>query len=455
MKTTVLSRTEFLRWIGEQDGARASTAAPAISATGDVTMAWPSNDSSDDPIIAVPGAELREFMAFVSTYIGTFVPFTAFFRVVALEMLDFLPYPTDLRSDEELRPFVGVVIADAALQVGNDTTRISDLTVQACYAAPSFACARAFSAGYLSPMVDVALQRWSHVRGSLRAGTPRPHEMQLDRFWKQALEGFDPDVEPGDEHDPLKSFIVDVRRAIARGIHPESPLLSGVVTERQLRTLQQESREERVRALDDIFKSLGESNIPRDQAEALLGFVISQVAEGSFAYLSLAMKYSSGFPLVPLWFGAFSAARLDSDVLTASDCLGRRLLRRMQSGRRLEDSITADFNFEEFMIFHGEGRVNKVRTERTTAVDIDLLPAVTARFRLGRNTEVPAGRGADRNEMTLDRVRKLVAEVSRLLDDGRRAPSQASLQSNAELFPRDNKESASRPSPKKDRSRPR
>lgn len=89
-----LSREEFIDWLGRgftptPKELTASHLAKSIE-PGGLALLWenkpdPASPDSPQPVIAVPGREMREFFAFVGTYVSTYQPFSAFFRVVPLE----------------------------------------------------------------------------------------------------------------------------------------------------------------------------------------------------------------------------------------------------------------------------------------------------------------------------------------------------------------------------------
>src|SRR5882757_2287918 len=99
-----LTRDEFLGWMSGDRGTQLDQF-PASSRTsreeGGVTLLWDKSEAGNQgqPLIAVPGDELRDFFAFVATYVTTFRPYSAFFRIVPIEMIAGLE---DLRRPERV-----------------------------------------------------------------------------------------------------------------------------------------------------------------------------------------------------------------------------------------------------------------------------------------------------------------------------------------------------------------
>ena len=74
---------------------RLSQALPVTLAGGSrmppsVTLVWPEHQSNARPIVCVASQQFQEFFAFVSTYNTSVRPYTAYFRVIPLELAGIL-----------------------------------------------------------------------------------------------------------------------------------------------------------------------------------------------------------------------------------------------------------------------------------------------------------------------------------------------------------------------------
>jgi hypothetical protein len=428
MKTSELSRVEFLRWLAELDGGKpeVSDLPTAARRGGEITLIWFDASASALPLIGVRAADLREFLAFTSTYVGTYVPFTAFFRVIPLEMVDFLPRfdGGGSRDGAAEAALIGVAIAEAALQTGIPTARVVDLNVQSCLTTSGVVAARSMELGYSNSMAALAVERWHSVRATLSATQPWAEADRTGMFWSTVLAKLAP--EPSSEFDrnsKVSLFLDDAMRSGSRGHDIAVDALSPFISDtNELVVMLRASRENRVRALEQIAAKISSSATSLIEAEMILGFAAAQVAEGSFAYLPLILRYEKKYPLSCLWFGMFCGLRQGSDVLTAGDCLGRRVLRHIRKIAGLLPDIDADINYEEFLLLSNDFKRRKIRTDIQSMVSVELLPGVDAAFRLPRQAGGSAGpsRAAHQNDEQLERARRLVVELANVLRTSQR-----------------------------------
>jgi hypothetical protein len=416
MRKVELSRTEFVAWLGEQSKNRAFFA-PLSHSSGhsELSLVWPDEDLSSAPIISVDSADVRDFLAFATTYVGTYAPFTAFFRVVAREMIGMLPTDRPQWIEGCLEALIGVMICDAAVQVrDNASSKVSDISLQACLATPSAAVVRTALLGYDSEFADVVLQRWFTVREELPNGAIRIRPEQLILFWTTILSAFSGSSPTGasPDHRALSDFISSVYSG--GGVAHDHALGQIAVMVPGVHNLAQAlrgNREDRVRVLEQFAASLGPARSPIVNG-MILGYLAAQVADGSLNYIQLASRFADKFPLSVLWFGLFSGLNRNNDILTAGECLGRRIERRVKAASGL-GPISADFSYEEFTLLLQEGRLGRVRTDSQTILEIELIPGVTGRFRRQPNTRV--NENALRGASAWEEVRKVAAQLQHIL----------------------------------------
>lgn len=428
MRRETLDRAEFLSWLAGQAGLLGNSPNdPPSVQSSHVTLVWPENDLAAMPLVAVPASEMREFMAFVATYVGTYVPFTAFFRVIPLELIEFIPEFSARIDIDELKPNVGVIIANAIIMAGADR-RATDLTLLGCYSTPSYVMSRAIILRFPNMLFDQVAQRWSHVRAVLRIAKDGAEYDQIADLWANAQQCLDwsgintakasanPVVQFA--RKAINSIKMDDYHALsALGISPDI-----------LERLVNASREDRVGALNEVGEWLKKSKVNNELKSCVLGYCISAVGEGSFSYANLATKYAEGSAAVVLWFGFFSAFYKGSDVYTIGECLGRRIARKLQEAAYLDRETTSDFGYEEFLLYANEDRIGKIRTERSSAVEIELFPGVIGTFPVQRVTSArgQSDRSTARDDYRSDKLRSLLIEAVSLLSDGRNRESTAS-----------------------------
>lgn len=430
MKTTELSRVEFIKWLGGLDGEGKIAAEGTPSrATAIVTLAWLDSHASKHPIICVKASEMREFLAFISTYVGTYVPFTAFFRVIPLEMLSFLPYLDGTASDDDLlgRGVIGVALVEAALGGRNSSGKLDDLSVQACMATTAAVTARCIQLSYNNSMTLVSVERVEAVRSSFEGATGSQADRPLMKdFWATALAAALPEAGDSSQSDvDIVNFLSSIFVSRRRGHDLQLSLLTKFAPglSDQFAMLRS-NREDRVRALEQIFEKIPENRLSNAVAEIIMGYAAAQVAEGSFSYIPLISRYGKELPMSPMWFGLFSGMSPQSDVLTISNCLGRRLVRQVEAIPGLMPNIDADLNYEESIIYKTEIQNRKIRTDHSSLISIELIPGVSFPVRLGRPQEPVRTdtRSLDRSSAEIqersrsfERARQLTTELNYVL----------------------------------------
>ncbi|QNP43467.1 hypothetical protein H9L15_01240 [Sphingomonas daechungensis] len=365
MNQAALSRPDFLDWLGSTAQGRALLPPPPMSRSNkdaQIHLYWFRPD--EEPLIAVPAAEMRDFLAFTSTYVGTHTPFSAFFRVVAKEVADQL-----MARDEEQRvpaeALIGALIAEASLNGGSNAQRLSEISIQLCLRCSSASVIGAALTGYNLELALAALDRWRSVRDTLRAATERVPARLMRDFWSNALGALShPDGLHFADVDPRLLELVSAAQSgsdsDAAGINWLSGLLPGG---QQIWQMLRASREDRVRALDRLRTELTMTGVDQERQDMFVGFAASMVAEGSFNYLPLTLNHAQKSPMAVIWFGFFAGLNPNSDVMTTGDCLGRRLFRSLASPRNSLRPIEADINYEEFLLLNQENRIPKIRTE--------------------------------------------------------------------------------------------
>ena len=213
-----LSREGFLTWIGGNnerapDGAL-QLGSPHVK--GAVTLLWSEPEGRDQiqPLIAVPTEELRDFLSFVGTYVTTFRPFTAFFRVVPAEMVSAITerqQPSLRTRSQVVRLVAGASMAEASLRAGRvssaKSTRLSTLaaTMSACFG-------QAVVAGYSAKSIDWLSREWDAIHR--RSRDSEDSLLEVASIWKlisDAVRGIsiNPVVPFARSYQVISGFIAD------------------------------------------------------------------------------------------------------------------------------------------------------------------------------------------------------------------------------------------------------
>lgn len=428
MFTVSMGRKDFVSWLG--DKIAISSKVKALKGelldvrSGEVLLLWdkkPSSKGGESPLVVVPDADLVDFFAFVSTYVGSYRPFSAFFNVVGLGVARRIFSKVQGLPLSVLSKLVSVVIAEAYVQLGGKKSGISDVPVSACFGTFSDAVIQLVNYDCQSDSIDELADRWLEARGLLGGEALALSVDEMVGFWKLVLNGLSLN-ENGYSllQEPSNRAVVEfINAVLLNGPQYSSEwtlITDDLPASRAALSAMDGSKEGRVKAFDGaVAELLKAEKLSQELQSIIVGFLASKVGGGSLQYISLAYDLSSRVKTAPLWFSIFSAFTPGSDYLSIGDCLGRRLER--EKGRHISfwAESNSDISLDELRVIPiDDGGVPRVRRVRQSTIEIEVFPKVTATFRVGRRKHV------DDHEAALMRrnqeVRYLLERASKLLD---------------------------------------
>lgn len=426
-----LTREQFVSWLGEnfKPSPRQidSYELKNMVRPGGVCLIWdcdPFRESGpkSSPLIAVSDQQVHDFYSFVSTYVSSYQPFSAFFRVIPLTLLLELLFEKTRAGEDTAEKFVGAIIAETRSQLGVPRRNISDISIQSCLASLSFPAVSGILSGVSKTQFSAILENWAKARMILADEATPVSSNRLSTFWQTVRSSTLPSLAEGisDKQSIIAELISEVRRDEADAEPRTLRILTeGLPKSRKALVRMRGSREERVRAMDEIGSEISSTPIDPEIAELLLGYAASRVAGGSLRYFSLLEQFEQRFPLAPIWFGLFCSMHKESDVLVIGECLGRRILRHSADPRKkLFSQPDADISFEEFVSIMSASRPPKWRSEHQSTISVEVFPAVASSFRANPR---PSQREANYSEPsitvdTLQEIRRLATRMLKTLD---------------------------------------
>jgi hypothetical protein len=445
---STLTREQFVAWIGGK-----APLAPGVGditdrrnlKAGEVVLVWKQPPSVDDyvettrPIIGVRPNDLKEFMAFTTTFFANYHPFSAFFRVVPLDFLynhlDEQAHPLDRLPPHHL---VGAVIAEARSQIGDRVRSPSDLSIQSCLATCSYPALALLSAGFESEYLIPMFNTWMSTRERLNDERLRLSLEHISEFWEIISGVYGRNTVrsrlPSGAALTISRFITEVTHTSEDfELETWDTLTTGLPNTRRALSSMREAREDRVRALDDLIPEvLSTDRIDRRIREVAAGYLASRIAGGSLRYLSLLRPLETALPLAPMWFGLFASLRKDTDALTVGDCLGRRIVRQLESTSDIFALPDADISAEELEALSPEPRSDlKFRTEHQGSISVEVFPTITATFRLPKDVRreadtPPLPSTSPLPPKPLQEIQYLLERLTRRINDLQR-PAQQNL----------------------------
>lgn len=451
MKVASLNREELVEWLGNQDQLpteRLTVKLLKNTAPDRVLVVWGSNGQPNaTPIISVPQNGMRDFFAFVSTYISAFKPFSAYFTVVPVESLDRVVSGKSLDgvSKESFSKLVAVAFAEAYAQSRGKVRSLNDLTVQGVQATLSASLMSAIWKGYEQNELTQISSRWVEARRLTSSGELAIPPNIVSEVWEDIAVGVwaRPSITLRHPRKEIASYLGEFFNG------PQSfedwflPIATGALGTGEAVITLKRSREERVKALPRILDMLfRNSSADRSLLEFVAGGLLSMVGNGAMSHLQQTELLARELPKSALWFGVMSAFQLRTDALTASNCLGRRVLRDLLRDVDVFNPPHYDISLDELSVIGEKALISDVvRTDHSGTIDVGLLGSVQAPFRRApakRENEEVVQQSA-RTQLQNDRIEELsflLDRASRLLRD-LRSPAQRDLFENDGRRPRE------------------
>lgn len=426
LNIAVLDTEEFLAWVGQKSPLKPSILTPAAIrkqiSSKFCAVAVPDQQQSAlerRAVVVVDDRKVRDFFAFVSTYITDYAPFTTFFRVVTTDQLELLaeePGFIERDTASVVERLVGTAIMEAALYLRAPNPHESGRPITLAAAGATYSAA-AIQGLALSPQADVlAIGRGWHSLRSALGSEQLPLDVEaLGNFWqlvRLALHGGDSSDRPASDAVVIRSM----RQVIKNGQIDDSVLEDLISSLPELRgdlSRFRGTRETRARAIQEAISLLSNSASKVGQLrDCAAGCLLSLLGGGSFRFFPAALSTASALRTAPLWFAAWSGLQASSDVMTEFNCMGRRMARDLCSRKGLYSSPTDDISILELIASGMEA--NQLSRGQTGSISVEIYPGVSSRQSVSRVgaafTSSPTGYQQDVKELRL-----LIAQSSAIL----------------------------------------
>lgn len=416
--TARLSREQFLDWMAGDHAAplgKLSTSGKHINAADTLTLLWEKRSSSEvsQPIILVPMTELRDFFAFVGTYVTSYRPYSAFFRVLPAETISALEERQNL-SEAKVRRIArlvaGAALAECYPRSGSRTTS-GEPQLSTMRATQSACLGQAVCMGYGAEALDWLSKEWSILQSS-RDDAPIGMEDfdQVASIWKLVSKAVS--VDNRLDGDSLKrtsdQIILDFLRDVLQngGINRKSliSLASSSSLPFNPAEILASSREERIAAFNNFMSKIEPSGDGSFFDHFLSGLLLAISGNGSFELLRSGRELFKLTVPSTLWFGICAAMFEDSNVFTIANSSGRRLFRDLQRTHSPFDVPDADLNSYEYRIIRREpDSLGLISSRSSDGFEVELLANVT--------TFLPTAERPDLNSRAAEDIHALVGSL--------------------------------------------
>lgn len=333
-------------------------------------------------LICVADGKETDFLAWASTYLKPFRPFTAFCRVLDVSSFELLQkQPTTQIDTNYESAFLGAIIGEMnGLLVNGELKYQNTLAATSTF---SFAMSRACIHGIPLDKWDIC-QRYTKVRdltGKQRSSTQL---RLLDEIWKILIAKY--------TKNHMYRYIQDIARESLLIADSFSDILqTGEIEPFRWRELTKDftnipyedvnltdNRETRVAQFDKFMSLLLlESNVNSPFAGFISGYLANKIAPGTFKHNDLLKPFVTRFPSLPIWYGICAGLSPNNEVHTYNSGLGWRITRDLLQKEPIWQRPRSDISFEELdILLSTEHSDQYFNTESHTHLRVELAPSV-------------------------------------------------------------------------------
>jgi hypothetical protein len=361
----------------------------ALPGNEELLLLWPSDPAPSESAsarrlpntIVVRPNDMREFTSWVSTFIGGYRPFTAFFRVIDPQYAQLAFERSEPSLGTLENAVVGLIIAEALTLSGNQRS-VSALSLLPSESTYSYSFTRALALGYVrdgngrdpiaSPLAlarrltrqparklsDELLASALNVLAWLAMGPAAPRRPDVPAFiWETCRELL--------SHGEVKRSwgLLDGHGA------PSSQVLDEM----------RGPREHRVRIFERVLKDMNQQDVLT--SSFLTGLLADQIAPGTFEHVDLVLPYVNRYPMALVWYGLCAGLHPESEIQQIGDCLGRRLIRDLLAADPITSQPKYDISIAELEVYLDREQPLEFRVASQNHIAVELLPGVPAYMR--------------------------------------------------------------------------
>jgi len=334
----------------------------------------------DDPLsgssipagVVVPVDEMRDFIAWVATYVPL-RPFSAYCRIVDWETIDYFPDIHEPSLGKLENCYLGIILAESA-KTTSTPEAMKQLSPAECEGALSFALARAIALGPGVSLFGRIETQWRKARLLIAQNRDRDDSELILRIFRIAAALNQPRLY-NDTDELILECAEDIR---ARGEvqsfnwsrltsgHPE---LAGAADFQKLR------REDRVQRL----RSVVVPSIPIRDARLsfAIGYLGSAIAPGTFDHYGTMRDMESHVPGVHLWYGLCAGLYKKNSLQGFSGGIGRRVVRDLERNDSVYARPYCDIAISELEVLLDADKKFDFKLGLPGTIEIELAPCIT------------------------------------------------------------------------------
>ncbi len=383
-------RDKLLNLINDHDplslfDIRQSKKVSEFSDENELLLLWknkPSRSAIPLPdLICVQKGMIRDFLAWASTYIRAFKPFTSFCRVI--ESPNFNYYKTRLISFTNKKieaPIVGAIIGEAITHKINNNFK--NLLPSAIMSSLSFSLAKGLQLGIEHEDYENLFHRWIQARQLTKQNIRVFDHKRIKAIWDILLNkksddtGFE--MRGGDFNKLISEAYNSVKVEGVINKEVLNKLLKNQINGQFLYSTQHISREESIKHFEKLSKLFNQQFYSdKSVGSFLFGYLAYKIAPGQIDFFNLLIPHLKNFPDSILWYCIFASHNNSAEILNYNDGLGWRLMRNLSIFSDIFERPQCDLSFEELEVYLSVDRPNfDFIADNNTHLIIEVLPMV-------------------------------------------------------------------------------
>lgn len=316
----------------------------------ELTFGWPEGQpkSGLPHVIYVADSDLRDFLAWVATYITSHAPLTSLCRVLPRSVQD-LTHATARTEDLQ-----GLASLTASLTIAETLSHApqawaGNIEHRHCASTLAFAMGRGLAfASHSSSSVARIADRWQTARaiaGQRQIDLPLEH---LTRFWA-ILEGAynsspvtDPNIR--DVCDAFSDILVR-KKVDGHTLRRHLGVSDGIAA-----NIDRRPREERVHLFEAIADAMRSSPFTPERRAFAIGLGAAAIAPGTLEHAALVRPMVPEFPTALMWYAACSSAGSSTFEWGRYTSIGRRVERDIQAIHNFDSRPQCDIAIDELEV---------------------------------------------------------------------------------------------------------
>ena len=351
------------------------------------------------PVIVVNDYEVKDFLAWASTYFAPYRPFSTYFRV--LGWTEFKDFKTNdfTFNYERFEGLVSSIIIGETLSLSPSKISISTLSPILCESTISFPLARFLGLNFSEEKFDENFKRSVELHTLSPFGKRNYQLKAIKKIWDVVsyLINFDRD-NLNKNYTPY----LFPKKSYSFVNYPETDdlvinLCSELFFEKKINDSTGEklfgmdygkysyldnrsTAESRVfqleNAIKDGFFNKIHDNLLKDLAFSLL---VNYIQPGTLKHIDIIWQNSKEFPSAFLWYGLVSGLSDNGNFINLYEGLGRRLIKELKGEDNILNYPKCDISFNEYNILISDEKPNfNFRKSNPNYLKVEISPCVYA-----------------------------------------------------------------------------